>query len=133
MWKNSTFNMNILFKTTVLTGYYCSQLRTQLEKFVGEQTNPAHTVKSPATDIHTLAYVLSKEGISWSQMVRREGFVALDYLSEGADRIMKSKRIEMFNAVAVRVQDTLPAVQSTNSDDEDAEFGVGTCVGEEGL
>src|SRR5438034_5827625 len=66
VWKNSIFNVDILFKTTALTGYYCSQLRTQLEKFVGEQTNPAHTVKSPATDIHTLAYVLSKEGISWS-------------------------------------------------------------------
>jgi len=93
--KNSTFDIDHLFRTTALTTDFVTDLRKSIETTVGHRQNNTHTVKSPADDIHALAYYLSKDSVRLRRGGRKCDFEAPDVMSAAISTL--NEAVNRFN------------------------------------
>ncbi len=101
--KNSTFDVDQLFKVTALTGPYIAKLRAAIEPVIGERTNFTHTTRSPASDVHDLAYQLSEKSLRRWVQGRKHGLNPPDLYTKAQKTIEAS--VKRFNAAVVRLSD----------------------------
>lgn len=93
---NSTFDVDLLFQWSLPIINYLAPLKANLELTFGEHTNTEHTVKSPGTDIHTLAELLVQDSIK-ERRHRHVAFHAKDLAHHGYSRIIEGG-LAFFNA-----------------------------------
>jgi len=115
--KNSTFDIDHLFRTVVLTTDFVTGLRKSIETTVGHRQTNTHTVKSPADDIHALAYYLSRDSIRLRRDGRKCDFEALDVLSAAISTL--NEAVNRFNSRVVYQADKIQDIAEDEIDNED--------------
>jgi hypothetical protein len=115
--KNSTFDIDHLFHTSALTTDFVTGLRTSIEATVGYRPNNTHTVKSPADDIHALAYYLSRDSVNLRQDGRKCDFEAPDILSMAISTLKGA--VNRFNSRIVYQADTIQEIAEDETNTED--------------
>ena len=97
--KNSTFDVNTLFRVTALTGLYIAKLCSSIEPVISKHINSEHTVYSTAKDIHSLAYQLSQKSLLSQILGCKHGFKPPDLYVDAQHTLEDS--IKQFNATVV--------------------------------
>jgi hypothetical protein len=115
--KNSTSDVDHLFRTTVLTAELVAGLQKSIETTVGRRLNNTHTFKSPADDIHTLVYYLSRDSVRLRRDGRKCDFEALDILSTAISTLREV--INCFNSRVVYRVDKMQDIAEDEINTED--------------
>jgi hypothetical protein len=115
--KNSTFDVDYLFRTAALTTELLMGLRKSIETTVGHRQSDTHTVKSPADDIHALAYYLSRDSVRLHRGGRTSDFEAPDVLSTAIRTI--SAAVKRFNSTIVYRADDIQGIADEDTDTKD--------------
>ena len=125
--RNGTFDIDTLFKHSVLCCEYSTKVMKSLEGAFGERTNGSHTTKDAAADIRFLADILKDGSIVYTKS-RSCQHQSLNTVSNGLDRLL-SGALMSFNAQFTRDSerprqlDMIPDGSSDNDEDEENDDG----------
>jgi hypothetical protein len=114
--RNSTFDVDHLLRTVVLTTDFVTRLRKSIETTVGHRQNNTHTVKSPIDDIHVLAYYLSRDSVRLQKDGRKCDFKAPDVLLTGINTL--NEAVSRFNSRVVYRVDEVQDVAEDEIDND---------------
>ena len=115
--RNSTFDVDHLFRAVALTTDFMAGLQKSIEISVGHRQSGTHTVKSPADDIHALAYYLSRDSVRFQQGGRKCKFSAPDMLYIAISSLKDA--VNRFNSRTVCRINEIQDIAEDKSDTED--------------
>jgi hypothetical protein len=115
--KNSTFGIDHLLRTVVLTTDFVTGLWKSIETTIGHRQNNTHTVKPPIDDIHALACYLSRDSVRLQRDGREHDFKALDVLSIAISTL--NEAVNRFNSRVVYQPDEIQDIAEDEVDNED--------------